>query len=149
MDPFTIALLASAGMQLMGGAQDMASASSQAKLDKKAAELTALGQETQVIGEYTNIFEKQISDLSTQKAVFANLGVDKAGTLYSEGLRAHEKAFLKAGRKQEEDIKAIEFGADISKTQAGIRKSQTQQRILTGTGLSLANLGATYYGGKR
>lgn len=149
MDPFTIALLASAGMQVMGAAQDMGAASTQAKLEKKSAELTALGQEVGVIGQYTDVFRKQISDLSTQEAVFANLGVDKAGTLYSEGIRAHEKAFLRTQKKQEEDIKAIRFGADISKIQAGINKGQTQQKIIAGTGLSLANLGATYYGGKR
>lgn len=149
MDPFTMAIVGSAILQGAGAVQDMGAASTQAKLDKKSAELTALGQEIGVIGEYTNIFEKQVSDLSTQKAVFANLGVDKAGTLYSEGLRAHKKAFLRTGKKQEEDLGAIEFGADISKIQAGIRKSETQRKIITGTGLSLANLGATYYGGKR
>lgn len=108
------------GINILGAAKEKERIKQQEKLQKMAAEVNAEGQRTQIMSKYTDIFEKQASDIATQSAVFANAGVDRAGSLFRQGMRSHEKNFLDSYGDMKSDMSSLQTNLDIQKASIGV-----------------------------
>lgn len=136
MGPFSAAMLVNAGFSILGGIGDVSAAKHQRRMEELSNNYNAALQKNQVVGEYNSLFEKQKQQLGTQKAALANMGVDKAGSLYNESLRSHEKNFLKSTQDMKKDLENISFNQSMANTQASIdyhaRKSQAINKAVSG-----------------
>lgn len=125
----TIASLLGQGINILGAVRDKKRIDTQERLQKMAAETNAEGQRTQIMSKYTDIFEKQASDIATQSAVFANAGVDRAGSLFRQGMRSHEKNFLDSYGDMKSDMKTLNTNLDVQTATIGLNSSAQRKQL--------------------
>ena len=63
MGPLAIAMLANAGLKVMGGIADNSKIEAQARIEQATNDLNAATQRVGIAQNYTGIFEKMVSDL--------------------------------------------------------------------------------------
>lgn len=136
--------LANAGIAVVGGIADISAASRQEKLETLANEVNATSQKVQVARQYNNLFEKQVSELSTQKSILANLSIDKSSSFFGEALKKQEKNFLGTQNSMKEDYKNINSQKALANIGANMRKTQARSNSIMGIGTSLANISLDY-----
>lgn len=136
IDVLTVAMLGNAGIKVLGGLADNDRAKTQARIERATNDLNAATQRVSIAQNYTGIFEKMVSDLSTQNNLLATAGVDKASTLFMKARQEHEKAFLDNKSNQERDLQNLSVQRDIANTQSRItainRKQQNNIGMLGG-----------------
>ena len=91
MNPLMIMQLASTGLSLFGSVADAGRAKNQTKLNNMVADVNAAKETTNTMRSYTSAMEEMTTRMKSQKAAFANAGIDTASTLFSKGMTAHEK----------------------------------------------------------
>lgn len=132
MGPLAIAMLANAGMKVMGSFADTQRVNDQAKIEQLTNDVNAANQRAVIAKNYTGIFEKMVSDLGTQNNLLATAGVDKASTLFFKSRQAHEKAFLENKANMESDINNLNVQRDLSNMQSKLTAINKKQQIATG-----------------
>ncbi len=136
MGPLAIAMLANAGLKVMGGIADNSKIEAQARIEQATNDLNAATQRVGIAQNYTGIFEKMVSDLSTQNNLLATAGVDKASTLFTKSRQAHEKAFLDNKANMERDLQNLSVQKDIANQQSKItminRKQENSMGMVSG-----------------
>lgn len=142
------AMLLSQGVNIIGSLNSAKQAKLEGGVQKKAAELNAETQRTAVMEQYTDIFSKQTSELASQSAIFANAGIDKAGSLFRQGMRAHERNFLDSKADMESDMKNVDLNLQSQKynidSQVGAKKNEAYSNVIGG----LMSMGTLYMGYK-
>lgn len=142
------AMLLSQGVNIIGSLNSAKQAKLEGGVQKKAAELNAETQRTAVIEQYTDIFSKQTSELASQSAIFANAGIDKAGSLFRQGMRSHERNFLDSKADMESDMKNIDLNLKSQKynidSQVGAKKNEAYSNVIGG----LMSMSTLYMGYK-
>ena len=132
----TVFSLLGQGINILGASRDKDRIRNQEKLQTMAMEVNAEGQRTQIMSKYTDIFEKQASDIASQSAIFANAGVDRASSLFRQGMRKHEKNFLDSYGDMKDDMKTINTNLDVEKARIGVEASaqikQANSNIISG-----------------
>lgn len=131
MGPLAIAMLANAGMKVMGSFADTQRVTDQAKIEQLTNDVNAANQRAVIAKNYTGIFEKMVSDLGTQNNLLATAGVDKASTLFFKSRQAHEKAFLENKANMESDINNLNVQRDLSNMQSKLTAINKKQQIST------------------
>lgn len=132
MDPFTIAALANAGFQILGGIGKQADAKINGEIQGMANETNTQIAKSEIMGKYTNILEEQSKRAGTQKALLG--GMDKAGTMYQGAITEHEKALFKTISNQKKDLQNIEMKG---------RMGAINNRMNTTNSINRANLQIT------
>lgn len=139
------AMLLSQGVNIIGSLNSAKQAKLEGGVQKKAAELNAETQRTAVMEQYTDIFSKQTSELASQSAIFANAGIDKAGSLFRQGMRVHERNFLDSKADMESDIRNIDLNLKSQKynidSQVGSKKNEAYSNVVSG----LFDMATTYF----
>lgn len=142
------AMLLSQGVNIIGSLNSAKQAKLEGGVQKKAAELNAETQRTAVMEQYTDIFSKQTSELASQSAIFANAGIDKAGSLFRQGMRVHERNFLDSKADMESDMRNIDLNLKSQKynidSQVGAKKNEAYSNVIGG----LMSMGTLYMGYK-
>lgn len=142
------AMLLSQGVNIIGSLNSAKQAKLEGGVQKKAAELNAETQRTAVMEQYTDIFSKQTSELASQSAIFANAGIDKAGSLFRQGMRAHERNFLDSKADMESDMKNVDLNLKSQKynidSQVRAKKNEAYSNVIGG----LMSMGTLYMGYK-
>lgn len=143
MNPLMIGMLAGAGLNLIGAVADTKRVNSQEKISKKVNEANENTSKVKIMGNYSDVFEQNLSDLGSQTAIFAAAGIDKASTLFSKGLQEHEKTFLNNKENQSRDLATVSTDAKIQRANISLNSIQTKNQIgmnaLTGLGNSFMN----------
>lgn len=139
MNPLMIMQLASTGLNLIGTINDADRAKNQTKLNNMTAEVNAAKETTNTMRSYTAAMEEITTRMKSQKAAFANAGIDTASTLYTKGLQAHEKSFLEAKTGQSEALTEIQGNLSLTKAQNNYNLGNTYKQLGLSAGLSLAN----------
>lgn len=129
MGPLAIAMLANAGMKVMGSFADTQRVNDQAKIEQLTNDVNAANQRAVIAKNYTGIFEKMVSDLGTQNNLLATAGVDKASTLFFKSRQAHEKAFLENKANMESDINNLNVQRDLGNMQSKLTAINKKQQI--------------------
>lgn len=129
MGPVAIAMLASGGLNIMGGLSDINKINEQNKIEQATNNANAAVQRAEIAKNYTGIFDKMVSDLGTQVSVFATAKVDKSSTLFSKGMQEHEKAFLDNKANMESDIHNINVQRDLSNYQSKLTAINNKQKV--------------------
>lgn len=136
MDSLTIGIMANAGIKILGGLAGNKQAKMQARIEEATNDLNAATQRVGIAQNYTGIFEKMVSDLSTQNNLLATAGVDKASTLFMKSRQEHEKSFLDNKANMERDLQNLSVQKDIANTQSKItminRKQQNNLNMIGG-----------------
>lgn len=139
------AMLLSQGVNIIGSLNSAKQAKLEGGVQKKAAELNAETQRTAVMEQYTDIFSKQTSELASQSAIFANAGIDKAGSLFRQGMRVHERNFLDSKADMESDMRNIDLNLKSQKynidSQVGSKKNEAYSNVVSG----LFDMATTYF----
>ena len=140
------AMLLSQGVNIIGSLNSAKQAKLEGGVQKKAAELNAETQRTAVMEQYTDIFSKQTSELASQSAIFANAEIDKAGSLFRQGMRVHERNFLDSKADMESDMRNVDLNLQSQKynidSQVGAKKNEAYSNVVSG----LMNMATTYMG---
>ena len=139
MNPLMIAMLAQNGMNLIGAINDADRAKSQTKINNMTAEVNSDKETTNTMRSYTSAMEEMTTRMKSQKAAFANAGIDTASTLFSKGMTAHEKSFLEAKTGQSEALTDIQGGLKLTKAQNNYNLGATYKQLGLSAGLSVAN----------
>lgn len=143
MNPLMIGMLAGAGLNLIGAVADIKRVNAQEKISKKVNEANESSNKAKIMGNYSDVFEQNLSDLGSQTAIFAAAGIDKASTLFSKGLQDHEKTFLNNKENQNKDLTTVNTEAKIQRANISLNATQTKNQIamnaLTGLGNSFMN----------
>lgn len=138
------AMLLSQGVNIIGSLNSAKQAKLEGGVQKKAAELNAETQRTAVMEQYTDIFSKQTSELASQSAIFANAGIDKAGSLFRQGMRVHERNFLDSKADMESDMRNIDLNLKSQKynidSQVRAKKNEAYSNVVSG----LMSMATTY-----
>lgn len=129
MGPLAIAMLANAGMKVMGSFADTQRVNDQAKIEQLTNDVNAANQRATIAKNYTGIFEKMVSDLGTQNNLLATAGVDKASTLFFKSRQAHEKAFLENKANMTSDLNNLNVQRDLSNAQSKLTAINKKQQI--------------------
>ena len=136
IEALTVAMMANAGIKILGGLADNKRAETQARIEQATNDLNAATQRVNVAQSYTGVFEKMVSDLSTQNNLLATAGVDKASTLFMKARQEHEKGFLDNKANMERDLQNLSVQKDIANTQSKItminRKQQNNMGMVSG-----------------
>lgn len=148
MDPFTIGMLASAGLSLFGAVKDSNRIDLQSKMESKINEANANTERTNIMKAYTDVFAKQISDLGTQQSIFATLGIDKSSTLFAKGIQEHEKAFLDNQANMKSDMEAVNTNLNVRNANIKMNASGQKSSLYSGAAIGLANAFTTFAGAK-
>ena len=136
MGPLATALLSNAEViagttgatgKLLGAVADNSKIKAQARIEQATNGLNAATQRVGIAQNYTGIFEKMVSDLSTQNNLLATAGVDKASTLFMKSRQAHEKAFLDNKANMERDLQNLSVQKDIANQQSKITMINKKQ----------------------
>lgn len=139
------AMLLSQGVNIIGSLNSAKQAKLEGGVQKKAAELNAETQRTAVMEQYTDIFSKQTSELASQSAIFANAGIDKAGSLFRQGMRAHERNFLDSKADMESDMRNVDLNLKSQKynidSQVRAKKNEAYSNVVSG----LFDMATTYF----
>lgn len=142
------AMLLSQGVNIIGSLNSAKQAKLEGGIQKKAAELNTETQRTAVIEQYTDIFSKQTSELASQSAIFANAGIDKAGSLFRQGMRVHERNFLDSKADMESDMRNVDLNLQSQKynidSQVRAKKNEAYSNVVSG----LMGMATTYMGYK-
>lgn len=145
------AMLLSQGVNIIGSLNSAKQAKLEGGVQKKAAELNAETQRTAVMEQYTDIFSKQTSELASQSAIFANAGIDKAGSLFRQGMRAHERNFLDSKADMESDMRNVDLNLKSQKynidSQVRAKKNEAYSNVIGGL-MSMATLYMGYKANK-
>lgn len=129
MGPLAIAMLANAGMKVMGSFADTQRVTDQAKIEQLTNDVNAANQRAVIAKNYTGIFEKMVSDLGTQNNLLATAGVDKASTLFFKSRQAHEKAFLENKANMTSDLNNLNVQRDLGNMQSKLTAINKKQQI--------------------
>ena len=129
MGPFAIAMLANAGINLLGGARDTERIENQSEIETAVTNANAESERANIMKDYTGVFGKMVSDLGSQVSVFATAGVDKAGTLFNKGLQKHEKAFLDTKGAMQTDLKNATRRQNMANIQTGLNTINSKNKI--------------------
>lgn len=129
MGPLAIAMLANAGMKVMGSFADTQRVNDQAKIEQLTNDVNAANQRAVIAKNYTGIFEKMVSDLGTQNNLLATAGVDKASTLFFKSRQAHEKAFLENKANMTSDLNNLNVQRDLGNMQSKLTAINKKQQI--------------------
>lgn len=129
MGPLAIAMLANAGMKVMGSFADSKRADDQAKIEQLTNDVNTAKQRVAITKNYTGIFEKMVSDLGTQNNILATAGVDKASSLFLKSRQAHEKAFLENKANMESDLNNLNVQRDLGNMQSKLTAINRKQQI--------------------
>lgn len=129
MGPLAIAMLANAGMKVMGSFADSKRADDQAKIEQLTNDVNTAKQRVVITKNYTGIFEKMVSDLGTQNNILATAGVDKASSLFLKSRQAHEKAFLENKANMESDLNNLNVQRDLGNMQSKLTAINRKQQI--------------------
>lgn len=148
MDFLTKASLVNAGFSIAGTLVDNIAISKKANLETKANEISALSTKVEVAKQYNNLFEKQLSDLSVQKSILANLEIDKSSSFFGQALRKQEKAFLGSQKALGEDFSNIDSQKTLSNINIKMKKNKERTNSLIGLTGNLADIGFNYYSKK-
>lgn len=127
----TVAMLANAGINIMGGLNDMNRVDAQKDIEVATNNANAAMQRAEITRNYTGVFEKMVSDLGTQNNMLATAGIDKASTLFTKSRAEHEKAFLDNKSNMRRDIENLDVQKDIANTQSKLTSIQKKQSIST------------------
>lgn len=127
----TVAMLANAGINIMGGLNDMKRVDAQKDIEVATNNANAATQRAEITRNYTGIFEKMVSDLGTQNNMLATAGIDKASTLFTKAREEHEKAFLDNKSNMRRDAENLDVQKDIANTQSKLTAIQKKQSIST------------------
>lgn len=142
------AMLLSQGVNIIGSLNSAKQAKLEGGIQKKAAELNTETQRTAVIEQYTDIFSKQTSELASQSAIFANAGIDKASSIFRQGMMAHERNFLDSKADMESDMRNLDFSLKSQKynidSQVRAKKNEVYSNVVSG----LMSMATTYMGYK-
>lgn len=103
------AMLLSQGVNIIGSLNSAKQSGLQGRIQKAAAEVNAETQRTAVMEKYTDIFSQQVSEIASQTAAFANAGVDKASSIFRQGIAKHERNFLDTKADQTSDMRNIDL----------------------------------------
>lgn len=143
MNPLMIGMLVGAGVNLIGAVADTKRVNSQEKISKKVSEANESASKAKIMENYSDIFEKNLSDLGSQTAIFAAAGIDKASTLFSKGIQEHEKTFLNNKENQNRDLATVNTEAKVQRASISLNAAQTKSQIginaITGLGNSFMN----------
>ena len=129
MGPLAIAMLANAGMKVMGAVGDTQRIKNQAKIEQLTNDVNAAKERVAITKNYTGLFERMVSDLGTQNNILATAGVDKASTLFFKSRQEHEKAFLENKANMESDINNINVQRDMSNMQSKLTSVYKKQQV--------------------
>ena len=144
MNPLMIMQLASTGLSLFGSVADAGRAENQTKLNNMVADVNAAKETTNTMRSYTSAMEEMTTRMKSQKAAFANAGIDTASTLFSKGMTTHEKSFLEAKTGQSEALTDIQGGLKLTKAQNNYNLGATYKQLGLSAGLSVANVFMDY-----
>lgn len=129
MGPLAMAMLANAGMKVMGAVGDTQRIKNQAKIEQLTNDVNAAKERVAITKNYTGLFERMVSDLGTQNNILATAGVDKASTLFFKSRQEHEKAFLENKANMESDINNINVQRDMSNMQSKLTSVYKKQQV--------------------
>lgn len=139
------AMLLSQGVNIIGSLNSAKQAKLEGGIQKKAAELNTETQRTAVIEQYTDIFSKQTSELASQSAIFANAGIDKASSIFRQGMMAHERNFLDSKADMESDMRNLDLNLKSQKynidSQVRAKKNEAYSNVVSG----LFDMATTYF----
>lgn len=140
------AMLLGQGVNIIGSLNSAKQAKLEGGIQKKAAELNTETQRTAVIEQYTDIFSKQTSELASQSAIFANAGIDKASSIFRQGMMAHERNFLDSKADMESDMRNLDLNLKSQKynidSQVRAKKNEAYSNVVSG----LMSMATTYMG---
>lgn len=139
MNPLMIAMLAQNGMNLIGAINDADRAKSQTKINNMTAEVNSAKETTNTMRSYTSAMEEMTTRMKSQKAAFANAGIDTASTLFSKGMATHEKSFLEAKTGQSEALTEIQRGLNLTKAQNNYNLGNTYKQLGASTFMNISS----------
>lgn len=139
MNPLMIMQLASTGLSLFGSVADAGRAKNQTKLNNMVTDVNAAKETTNTMKSYTSAMEEMTTRMKSQKAAFANAGIDTASTLFSKGMAAHEKSFLEAKTGQSEALTEIQGGLNLTKAQNNYNLGNTYKQLGASTFMNISS----------
>lgn len=140
------AMLLSQGVNIIGSLNSAKQSGLQGRIQKAAAEVNAETQRTAVMEKYTDIFSQQVSEIASQTAAFANAGVDKASSIFRQGIAKHERNFLDTKADQTSDMRNIYLNLSSQKNNIDLQTHAAKSKAYQNVASGLMSMATTYIG---